>query len=137
MERLCGKQHAFVEARQLDIDATVAQELNRRKMQSIERADDDRKWFERSGEKLGIEFDEIDAAEQFAHRIMETREPARVDSIPDLIFKQSARYELFVPKRIRHASRLDKNTGERNRAVKVNHGRRAPRRGLSVILPVS
>ncbi len=82
MERLCGKQHAFVEARQLDIDATVAQELNRRKMQSIERADDDRKWFERSGEKLGIEFDEIDAAEQFAHRIMETREPARVNSIP-------------------------------------------------------
>ena len=88
VERTRGRQHARVEARQLDIDAVLAQELDRGEMQSVERADGDRKRLKRAGETLGTEFEKVDAAEQLPHRLVRARKPAGVDSIPDLVFEQ-------------------------------------------------
>jgi len=136
-ERACGNKHAFVEARQCDIILPSTQKFYRGEVQRIERANCDRKWLERSGETTPIELKQADAVEHCARHLLRVRGPSRVDSIPNFVFQQPAGDELFVPERGGHCSRLGKNLSEHDRAIKVNHGRRAPRQDLSKSLPMS
>ena len=97
-ERARRRQHPTVKARQGDALLEPAQILNRSQMQRVERTHRDRKWLQGARQDQLAQLDELDAAEELLRiLVVYARKLVGMNSIPHLVFEESARCERFIP----------------------------------------
>src|SRR5215471_6318747 len=92
------RKQAFVKARQCDSLPTGAEKFNRCQMQGVERPDGDRKRLQGASEDRRSQLDQRHMADQRSYLLaMRAPQAPRVNTVPDLIFKEATRNQGLSP----------------------------------------
>ncbi len=101
-QRAGGGDHAVVVACQGNVLSLFVEKIDRRQMENVESSDGNRKRLQGAGQYGRGEFDQGDPPQQRAHFVgVRTAEFARVDTRPDLVFKEPTGEQVLVPKTFR------------------------------------